>query len=460
VETSSPTSIYRQQPSGRRLHYGLDPRQLEPRLPPWTGLHDAAYYRWTNQTGLVKVWNFFVQRMTAGGRWFALATLAFFLLASGSILETQVYVPLCYAAGLWLWALAAMWWFRPRAVIKTRYAERVCVGETLPIEIEVENRGRRAALDWRVLPHRLPPPIQVVSPLGAAVPELRAGEKTRVTLGLQATRRGVYTLRGFRVETSFPFGVLNASQRHEEARPLLVYPRFTPLQRLSIPTGRRHHPGGVTLAATRGDSFEFWGNREWRQGDTLRDIDWRATARLRRPLEKPIVREYREEFLLRVAVVLDTQVAPGNREENANFERAVSLCASCGDFMARQDYLVDIFAAGPTLYHLAAGRSLAYLDQILDILACVEPTQQTPFEQLEPEIKEHLSQITTVICVFLDWTMQRRAFVQHLVEQGAAVKVIIARNGRCTFDPLADADVLGAVPVINAETFERGVDEL
>jgi uncharacterized protein (DUF58 family) len=454
------TSIYQQQPSGRKLHYGLDPRQLVPGLPPLAGTHDAAFYRWTNQTGLVKLWNFFVQRLTPGGRWFAGVTLAFFLLASGSVLDTYIFVPFCYAAGLWLLALPAMWWFRPRARVKLRHAERVCVGETWPLEVEIENRGQRSALDWRLIPHRLPPPIQAMNAVGVAVPELKSGEKVRVPLELRATRRGVFTLRGVRLETSFPFGVMNAAQRVEETSALLVYPQFTPLQRLQIPTGRRHHPGGVSLAATRGDSFEFWGNREWRQGDTLRDIDWRATARLRRTLEKPVVREYREEFLLRVAVVLDTQVQAGHRAENENFERAVSLCAACGDFMARQDYLVDIFAAGPTLYHLAAGRSLAYLDQILDILACVEATPHAPFEQLEPEIAEHLSQITTVICVFLDWTMQRRAFVQHLLEQGAAVKVIIARDEPCTFDPLADADTLGPVPIVPRATFERGVDEL
>ncbi len=48
--------------------------------------------------------------------------------------------------------------------------------------------------------------------------------------------------------------------------------------------------------------------------------------------------------------------------------------------MARQEYLVDIFAAGPDLYHLMAGRSLAYLDQILDILASVDGSEEEPFD--------------------------------------------------------------------------------
>ena len=79
--------------------------------------------------------------------------------------------------------------------------------------------------------------------------------------------------------------------------------------------------------------------------------------------------------MLRAAVILDTHVPGGlgraAQERRDAFERAVSVAAAVSDFMARQDYLVDIFAAGPNLYHLTAGRSLAYLDQILDILACV-----------------------------------------------------------------------------------------
>ena len=128
--------------------------------------------------------------------------------------------------------------------------------------------------------------------------------------------------------------------------------------------------------------------------------------------------------------------------------------------MARQDYLVDLFAAGPNLYHLTAGRSLAYLDQILDILACVDRSPDEPFDVIEPELLEYLSRITTIVCVFLDWNETRRAFVQRLRQQGTGLKVIIVRDGPCTLAPAADATFLGEVPVISRADFERGIEEL
>src|SRR5439155_5720747 len=118
-------------------------------------------------------------------------------------------------------------------------------------------------------------------------------------------------------------------------------------------------------------------------------------------------------------VILDTHVPRRARPERREaFERAVSLCAGISDYMARQDYLVDLFAAGPNLYHLTAGRSLAYLDQILDILACVEENPADPFDVIEPQIAELMARISTVICVFLDWNETRRAFAHRLLAQG------------------------------------------
>ena len=51
---------------------------------------------------------------------------------------------------------------------------------------------------------------------------------------------------------------------------------------------------------------------------------------------------------------------------------------------------------------------------------------------------EYLSQITLVVCVFLDWDQTRQDFVERLRDQGAGVKVIIVRDRPCTLPPDED----------------------
>jgi uncharacterized protein (DUF58 family) len=430
------------------------------RLPPLGPSKDVSDYPLFTAGVSRWLWRIYAQRLTPAGRWFALAT-AIFSMYGGISLELQGYVPAGYCAVIWMVAAAAMLLYRPRVKLTARCPDRVCAGETIDCDIEIEQLARFGGADLVVLPHRLPMAIDAVPDDGIALSDLKQGTKTRARIGLQCLARGQFTINGFRVESGFPFGILRAWRTFPMNRKLLVYPKFFPLTSLSLPTGRRYQPGGVALVSHLGESFEYLGNREYRHGDNVRDIDWRATARS----DKPIVREWVEEYMLRAAVILDTHVpaklsARATQKRRDAFERAVSVTAAVSDFMARQDYLVDLFAAGPNLYHLTAGRSLAYLDQILDILAHVNHSPTPPIDLIEPQIAELLGRLSTVICVFLDWTESRRDFALRLRSEGVAVKAIVCRDGACTLAPTEDAPFFGEIPVISDADFARGLSQL
>lgn len=406
----------------------------------------------TENRFLLLAWNAYKQRVTPAGRWLILPTFLFGLWGS-TTLEHEIHTACLYALAVWLVAFVCLPFVRPRVSLTAWGGDRASAGETLPIEIAVTPAARWAGTDLFVVPHQPAAELENEQSEGVPLPPLKTGQPARVTLRLRCPRRGVYGLRGFRVASDFPFGLLCSYRVFGPSRSILVYPQFTPLARLSITSGRRYHPGGVALASNLGESFEYIGNRPFREGDNVRDIDWRATARL----DDLIVREYRQEYFHRVAIILDTQAV--GTAALADFERAVSLAASVSDYMARQEYLVDLFAAGPHLYHLTAGRSLSYVDEILEILACVEASEREPFAALEPEIDESLAQITTIVCLFLDWNEARRAFVQRIRRDGAALKVIIARDTPPTLDPGADTWAED-VSVVRAADFRRGISDL
>jgi uncharacterized protein (DUF58 family) len=278
------------------------------------------------------------------------------------------------------------------------------------------------------------------------------------------------------VESDFPFHVVNAYQICKTASQLIVHPRYTPLTRIELPVGRRYQPGGITAASTVADSFEYQGNREFREGDNIRDIDWKATARLGaldRLGGNPVVREWREEYFLRVGVILDTYLTPlskfprkaeqdRHRLEREALERAISIGAAVSDALASRDYVVDIFADGPTLYHLTAGRGLAYREQILDLLACVEPCQEEPLQNILPQLYEDLPRLTSLVCIFLRWEETERNFVDELRRQGVGVKVILvpidnaSANATSIVPPNKEHDM----DVIDAALFRAGVNAL
>lgn len=391
------------------------------------------------------VWRFYHFRFTRTGRWFLGFTgVVFFTIALFWNLDTQTVPLSLYLTGLWLISCLA---FLPvRAHAKVRHAERITAGETLLAEVTVENTGRFPIPDLVLQAWGLPLAVDAQPEDGIPVGYLRRGESRVVELPLHCRGRGAFVLGGFRLLTDFPFGLLQAYRVVQQSSRLIVHPAFQPLTRFELPTGRRFQPGGIAMASQIGDSFEYHGNREWRDGDSPRDIDWRATARLAGAATSTlVVREWREEYFLRVGVVLDTHVPAENDKSERLFlrevqerlpgksprarrqaalERAISLCAAVSDALSRQEYIVDLFAAGPNLYHLMAGRSLAYREQILDILACVEGSPEEPLSQIAPRLTLELDRITTVICIVLDWDEARRAFVDELRQSGVGVKVL------------------------------------
>jgi len=439
---------------------GSSPRKLialtlNTHLPPlsaFTPTKDIRYHPLFQGLLFPWVWRVWTQRFTRAGHYYVVATL--FFMAFGSIsLDQQFYVPFTYAVGLWTVAYLGMWLGRPAVTLTATYADRAQAGETVQVEIEVQALGRRG-VGLSVLPDRLPPEVDAALEDGAELPPLEPGEKARVRLALACRRRGVFQLRGFRVETALPLGLMVAQSVFSERRTLLVAPRFTPLSRMDIPRGRRTQPGGTASAFQLGDSFEFIGSREYREGDPVRSIDWRATARLSRP----VVREYREEFLQRVVLLLDTHLPmPPGLPPPASFESAVSLTAALGDYLVRSEFALDVFADGPTVHALNAGLGAAARDRMMDLLAAVEAdtgqSKGPDFETLEQELTAHLGQITLITCVLQDWDGARQEFVERLRDYGAGLKVVIVRDTPCTLPP-------GDLPVLTSAQIAGGVDEI
>ncbi len=184
------------------------------------------------------------------------------------------------------------------------------------------------------------------------------------------------------------------------------------------------------MSSGLGHSPEYVGNREYTSGEPVRRLDFKAWART----GKPVVREYQEEYYCRIALVLDTYVpyklAKG--EAHPPFEAAVSLTAAISDALDLDEYLIDLFAAGPEFHVFRTVGGSNRLDAVLDILAAIDVSPDNPFREIAPRMADELEQISTAVCVFLDWDAVREEFCQRVLEAGCLLKVVVVRDGPTT----------------------------
>jgi uncharacterized protein (DUF58 family) len=250
-----------------------------------------------------------------------------------------------------------------------------------------------------------------------AVPALAPGAAMDVEVRAEALRRGVAHSHGVTVGRSDPLGLLKSLSPVPRRSNLIVLPRRYALPPLDLPGSRRYQPGGVTLAASVGDSEEFVGLRDYRPGDPLQRIHWKSFARAGRP----IVKEHQDEYFERHALVLDTFAAA---REAAAFEEAVSIAASFVYTIDTRECLLDLMFVGAQAHTHTAGRGQMQMSNLLEVLAGVQPCRDKPFSVLADAVAAQRRSLTGCICVLLGWDEERAALVRRLRSHGIAVRVI------------------------------------
>jgi uncharacterized protein (DUF58 family) len=382
---------------------------------------------------------------------YLLVALGVLALIGADTRRSQVYLLFAGAAALLLSAVVFAFRPRPRVAITCQLPERATAGTPV-------------ALRTRLVPARPAGPVVVEMPVtrepsGPRVDPPRAfvsvdTEPAEVVAELRPQRRGRYRLRGARVRRTDPLRLVNNLPATSPDQTLLVYPRFWHLEHFEVPVGRRYQPGGIPLASSTGDAIEFVGTRDYRPGDPVKNIHWRSWARR----GAPVVKEYQEEYFSRVALILDTYLPPGYGDrERAAFEAAVSTVASVADWFSRGEAVVDVLAAGPDLYEVSSGRSLAYLENVLDVLACLEPCADPPFAVVAPHLHEKLARLTSVVVVLLDWDDGRERFLRGVRDQGAAVRAIVVRSGDTTRPWGAAAGDIGTFSQMTPDDVKRAL---
>jgi uncharacterized protein (DUF58 family) len=109
------------------------------------------------------------------------------------------------------------------------------------------------------------------------------------------------------------------------------------------------------------------------------------------------------------------------------------------------------------VYEVSAGRSLAYLDNILDVLACLEPCHDPAFAAIGPALFDKLARITSVVAVLQDWDDARERFLREVKALGTAVQVIVVHDGATTRPFAQAAGDLGEVSLMTPDDVERRI---
>jgi uncharacterized protein (DUF58 family) len=240
-------------------------------------------------------------------------------------------------------------------------------GDDVPVVVELEATGG--------IPPAAVTLVECVGRLGEQRQLMRRrGRRLSVRYVLRGLRRGRYAFEDVRAEIADPFGVERVAVSLPAPGALLVYPRLVRIDRLFSETGARSHDGR-RLLLRRHSGFELHGVREYEQGESLRRVHWRSTARRGQLMVKELEDAPRDE----IAVVLD---ADASAVVGESFDVQVRAAGSIVEAYLRQGRRAVLVVNSERRDVQQVHSPAADWRRALELLAAVEPTGRVPVSRL------------------------------------------------------------------------------
>ena len=172
------------------------------------------------------------------------------------------------------------------------------------------------------------------------------GEDGAVTVAYPVTplRRGDHDFSRTAIRVASPLGLWWRQRDVGNRASVQVYPDFSRVSRdWAGGVDRNAALAGLHLQRKRGEGTEFHELRDYRDGDALRALDWKATARLGRM----IARDYRHEQNQQLTIVLDTgRRMRAEDDDLSHFDHALNAILMLSYTALRQGDSVSLMTMG------------------------------------------------------------------------------------------------------------------
>lgn len=250
-------------------------------------------------------------------------------------------------------------------------------GETVDIKLDVtNNRFTKFFLEiWDVFPAVL----KKKEGQDYIVTRLGKNQRLECEYSIECYKRGVYSIGPIKIRTTDPFGFFVHEDKILSFFDLTVYPHRVNIDRLPLKTTRSFVKIGAMSSPARGDVGEFHSIREYRQGDDLKYVHWKSSART----GELVVKEFERVTSTDIMIFLDMEelhdVGIGRE---TTFEYGVRIAASVSDYALKKGNNVGLIAHGQKRGVISVDRGEQQFIRILNFLAGCEANGELPIEEV------------------------------------------------------------------------------
>ena len=355
------------------------------------------------------------------------AFTAFLLvLAVLAILTRETFV----VAMLYLFVGAVLlgrWWSADiikRVAFSRKFDHKAFPGEIVPVQVEITNQSWLPAV-WLRVQDFFPLEIADLRSFHQVI-SLGPRETSILNYNLKAQKRGYYSVGPLNVTSGDLLGLNSDKSSEGPSDHLTVYPRVVPFSDVRLPS--RSPMGSLrTRQPVFEDPTRPAGKRDYRPGDSLRRIDWKASATTGRLQTKIFEPSISLETMLFLNLNAEDYPLRGRYEGT---ELAIVVAASLANWVVAQRQAVGLItnAVDPLTVNnqaipLPMRKGRPHLMRILELLARARALETSSFQAMINQQRVHLNWGTTLV-------------------------IITSNAGQSLFDELIQSRRSGMIPVL------------
>ena len=249
-----------------------------------------------------------------------------------------------------------------------RVASSLPVGVWSHAQVRIENPSPRP---WRIRIYDHYPQQSEAEGLPQTI-RVAAGGFAEIDYRLRPLQRGDESFGLVQVQLDSPLRLWQRSRMLGAAQTVKVYPNFAEVAKYTLfATDNRLSQIGIKKHRRRGEGLSFHQLRDYRAGDALRQIDWKATARLQRLIS----REYQDERDQQVVFLIDCGRRMLAKDDAlSHFDHALNAVLLLSYVALRQGDAVGFFAfAGPQRF-LPPRKGALTINTVLNNVYDLQPT--------------------------------------------------------------------------------------
>lgn len=326
------------------------------------------------------------------------------IILRADFLLTVVYLFIgAFFLGRW-WSARSM----GQVQVQRAFPERLFAGERATVELNIRNAGVLPVV-WLELHESMPVGLSMRQRLSQVI-SLGSRETRTIRYELEGRKRGRYQVGPLLMYSGDLLGLSSELRRSTAAQPLIVYPRIIQLSSVRLssgsPLGSLRHTFPIYE-----DPSRVRGKRDYASGDSLRRVDWKASAALGR-LQ---VKLFEPSIALETMICLNlNQSEYPQRSWIDSTELGIVVAASLATWLNAKKQSVGLATNGlglpPTetaadavnlqpIQILPPRRGRGHLMRLLEVLAQVQTCTDMPFSQLLRQESASLSWGSTLILI-------------------------------------------------------------